>query len=201
MSNACVKDYFLINTTSCHNRKETMLRTQFLLLFMPEKAWRELSEKPLRERLVLPLLVYPLLVLAALSVFIRYSYGYIDFPDAVKQSVVAFIKYTACIVTAWVALVFLSKHYYHSVSNRRHIRTFVGCTFTITLLAFIVGNLLPSTFTFVEFAPFYMIWVTYKAKDYMQIPPENTFNFVISASMALLGLPFIWDFIINYILH
>lgn len=178
-----------------------MIRTQILLLFLPERAWKELSNHPFRERLVLPLLVYPLLLLAALSIFVQYRYGYITFQEAVKQSVLAFIKYGSCIITAWALLVFLSKHYYHAAIGNRHIHIFAGYTFTVTLLAFIVGNLLPSTFTFVEFAPFYMIWIIYKAKDYMQIPPENTFNFVISASMLLLGLPFIWEMILNYILH
>ena len=178
-----------------------MIRTQILLLFAPERAWRELSEKPLRERLLVPLLLYPLLLLASLSVFVQYKYGHITFPEAVKWSVLTFIKYSACIVTAWITIALLSRHYYRSASDNRRIHTFVGYTMTIALLAFTVGNLLPSAFTFVEFAPFYMIWVTYKAKEYMQIPSENTFNFVISASMLLLGLPFVWDFILNYILH
>ncbi len=178
-----------------------MIQAQLQLLFMPEKAWQQLSEKPSRQTFLLPLLVYPLLILAALSVFIPYNYGYTTLPEAVKESVITFIKYLACIITAWSCISALSRHYYLSPCDNKKIHNFVGYCYTIQLLTIIVLNLLPSSFSFVEFAPLYTIWIIYKGKDYLEIPDESKFNFVLSASALMLGLPFVWTFILNIILH
>ena len=71
----------------------------------------------------------------------------------------------------------------------------------MTLLAAIVSNLLPCPFSFVEFAPMYMIWVIYKGKEFLHVAEEDTLNFVVTTSALLLGLPYIWNSILHMIVN
>lgn len=180
------------------NRTEAM-RAQLLLLFNPEKAWKELSDSPAKQQYLLPLLVYPLLLLAAASSYIQYEYGYISLSEATQEAVLSLIKFWACIVTTRIVMNALSHRYYKMTCNAQQIHLFTGYTFTIALLAALVSNLLPCPFTFIEFAPMYMIWVIYKGKDYLNVEEEDTLNFVVTTSALLLGLPFVWNSILHMI--
>ncbi len=177
------------------------MRAQFLLLFAPDKAWKELSENPAKQRYILPLLVYPLLLLAAASTYIKYEYGYISLPEATQESILTLIKYWACIVTTRIVINALSHKYYKLSCDASQIHIFTGYTFTVTLLVAIVGNLLPCPFSFIELAPMYMIWVIYKGKDFLNVAEEDTLNFVVTTSALLLGLPFVWNSILHMIVH
>ena len=177
------------------------MRAQFLLLFAPEKAWKELSENSIKQRYLLPLLVYPLLLLAAASTYIKYEYGYISLPEATKESILTLIKFWACITTTRIVINALSHKYYQLSCDTREIHLFTGYTFTVTMLAAIVSNLLPCPFSFVEFAPMYMIWVIYKGKEFLHVAEEDTLNFVVTTSALLLGLPYIWNSILHMIVN
>lgn len=177
-----------------------MIRTQLLLLFTPGKAWKELSEHSMRQQFILALLVYPLLLLSAASVYVRYGMGLTSLPEATKAAVLSLIRNGGSIVTSAVALNLLMQHFYHLPCTGHRAHVFVGYTYTIALLGNILSNVMPSVFSFVEFIPVYMIWIVYKGVDFLQIPKEDVLNFVITASAFLLGLPFLWDTILQTIL-
>ncbi len=176
-----------------------MIKSLFQLVFAPRRAWQELSENTFRQHFLLPLLVYPMLIVTSLSAYIQYEYGYITFTEATHNAVLTFTKYFACIISAWSLLILLARHYFYAPCSKIAIHLFVGYTYIITMLATIINNMLPSTFAFIQFAPVYSIWVVFQGKDFMQVTAENTFNFVISASALFLGLPFIWEYILNLI--
>ena len=83
--------------------------------------------------------------------------------------------------------------------SRTH--TFVGYAFTISMLSVIIGNLLPSDFTFIQFMPMYIIWVAYQGRHFMHIPQDNVFSYTVITSVLLVGMPFAWDKILGIILH
>ena len=129
----------------------------------------------------------------------QYEYGYISLPEATQEAVLSLIKFWACIVTTRIVMNALSHRYYKMTCNAQQMHLFTGYTFTIALLAALVSNLLPCPFTFIEFAPMYMIWVIYKGKDYLNVEEEDTLNFVVTTSALLLGLPFVWNSILHMI--
>lgn len=178
-----------------------MLQALIHIIFAPERAWKDLSDEPYCRAGLLPMLVYPLLLLTALSAFVPYAYGYIPFSDAVRDAVVTLLKYSACMLSAWIAFFYLARYYFRSDDDKKNIHLFVGYTFIIWLLSVLVGNLLPSRFAFVQFAPMYIIWIVFQARDFLKIPADNIFSYTVVTSVLFLGLPFLWDNIFGIILQ
>ncbi len=184
-----------------HNITLGMIQALIQLIFTPEAAWRNLFNDAERQHYLLPMLVYPLLFIAALSAFIPYWYGYVPISLAVKEAILTLLKYSACMLSATIAFVYLARYYFTSDTDKKRLHIFVGYTFVIWLLTLIVGNILPSRFAFVQFAPIYIIWIVYQARDFLKIPAENIFSYTVVSSVVFLGLPFIWDKIFGLILR
>lgn len=171
------------------------------LIFIPHKAWRILADDEVRRYYLLPMLVYPLLVVTALSAFVPYFYGFIELSVAVKAAILTLLKFAACLLSAWITLIYVARYYFASYCDKGSLHLFAGYTFTIWLLTTLVGNLLPAPFAFVQFAPMYIIWVVYQARDFLKIPDENIFSYTVISSVIFLGLPFLWDKIFGIILQ
>lgn len=178
-----------------------MIQALIQLLFSPRQAWEHVKQDDTLRHYLLPLLVYPLLIVTALSEYVPHWYGFIDLAEATRNAVVTFFKYTACIISAWIILVVISRHYFMSRCSKRDIHTFTGYAFTVSLLSVLIGNLLPSDFAFIQFLPMYIIWIAYQGREYMQIPEENVFSYTVITSVLLVGMPFAWDTILGLILR
>lgn len=184
-----------------HNNTTNMIRALLQIIFTPETAWRNLSNDAERQYYLLPMLVYPLLIITALSAFIPYCYNYIQLSVAVKDAILTLLKYSACLLTAYIAFIYLAKYYFTSDTDKKHLHLYVGYTFTIWFMTVILGNILPSRFAFIQFAPMYIIWVVYQARDFLKIPTENIFSYTVVSSVLFIGLPFLWDKIFGIILQ
>ena len=171
------------------------------LIINPDKAWENIEKNPEQEQATLLLAVYPMLLITALSAFIHYWYGYVTYADAVKEALLILLKYIACLLSALSCVILLSRYNFIPPCSKKTAHTFAGYTFTISLLSVLIGNILPSSFTFVQFIPAYIIWVVYAARHYLKVPAENNFSFTIVNSAIFLLLPFVWDKIFGLILH
>lgn len=178
-----------------------MIGALYQVIFAPHKAWKAVQEDSYLQQYLLPMLVYPLLIVTALSEYVPHMYGYITAEVATLNALVTIIKYIACIVSAMLMIIWLSRHNLLVGVGKSDIHLFVGYTFTITFLSILVGNLLPSEFAFIQFAPIYSIWVVFQGKDFMKVDKETVFSYTVIASALFLLLPFLWDSLLGIILH
>ena len=128
-----------------------MIRALIQLIMAPHKAWQELSHDTVRQQYLSILLVYPLLIITALSAYVHYCYGYITLAEATQEALVTFLKFAACIITIFILMVKLGCKYYTADYSKSQAHLFAGYTYTITLLSVLINNLLPSDFAFVQF--------------------------------------------------
>lgn len=178
-----------------------MFKALYRIIFTPYKAWHELQDNAYLQQFLLPLLVYPLLVITALSAYVPHLYGYITIEAATQDALVTFFTYGISIVSALLLLIIPIRYYITSEVGKSDIHLFVGYTYTITLLSVIVGNLLPSDFAFVQFAPIYTVWIAFQSRSFMKVPGENVFSYTVITSALILLLPFIWDKLFDIIIH
>ena len=178
-----------------------MIRALIQLIMAPNKAWQELSHDTVRQQYLSVLLVYPLLIITALSAYVHYCYGYITLAEATQEALVTFLKFAACIITIFILMVKLGCKYYTADYSKSQAHLFAGYTYTITLLSVLINNLLPSDFAFVQFMPLYIIWVVYQGREYLNIPSENTFSYTVITSVMFMVLPYIWQTIFDIITH
>lgn len=178
-----------------------MISALIQLIFNPYKAWQELSNDTVREQYLPLLLVYPLLIITALSTYVHYWYGYTTLAEATREALITLLKFSACIVTAFVLMIKPGRKHFTTDYSKTQAHVFVTFTYTITLLSVLINNLLPSDFAFVQFMPVYIIWIVYQGRDYLKIPQESLFSYTVITSILLLGLPFAWDSIFDTITH
>lgn len=178
-----------------------MIRALIQLIINPYKAWQELSNETVRQHYLPLLLVYPLLIITALSSYVHYWYNYTTLAEATQEALFTFFKFTASIVSAFVLMVKLGRKYYGSNYNKTQAHAFVTYTYTITLLSVLINNLLPSDFTFIQFIPAYITWIVFQARDFLKIPQESVFSYTVITSVLFIGLPYAWDSIFNIITH
>lgn len=178
----------------------SMIQALIQILFFPNAAWRNLAADKRRQFYILPMLVLPLLILASLSTFIPYFYQYITLSQATKEALLTLFKYSASMLSATLSFYYLARYNFSTKIEKNKLYIFVGYTFVIWFLTIIVGNLLPSKFTFVQFAPMYIIWVVYQAREYLKIPSDTTLTYTVLSSMVIIGMPSVWGIILGSII-
>ncbi len=178
-----------------------MIRALINIVRKPQEAWARLTIDSYLQHFMPLLLVLPLLLLATITAYLPYLYGFIDFSEASKDAVITFMKIGSCILCGWVIIVMLGRYYYASQCNKRELYLFTCYAHTITILTAIVGNILPSDFSFVQLIPMYLIWVVYEGRHYAKIPGENVFSYTVTTSAVMIGLPYIWESFFNILLH
>jgi hypothetical protein len=178
-----------------------MISALIQLIISPEKAWKELSHGIVRQQYLPLLLVYPMLIITALSAYVHYWYGYVSLAEATQEALTTILKYAACIITIFILLVKLGRKYYAAEYSKSQAHLFAGYIYTITLLSVLINNLLPSDFAFVQFMPLYIIWVVYQGREYLNIPSESTFSYTVITSVIFMALPYAWGTIFDIITH
>ncbi len=178
-----------------------MIQAFSQIIISPRRAWEHLSENTTLQQYLLPLVVYPTIILTALSAYIPHFYGFITIDIATKNATLALLKYCGCVITAWVLLVLLSRTYFLNECNKHELHLFAGYSFIVTFLSVILGNILPSSFSYVQFIPAYTIWIVYQGRIFLRIPSENVFSYTVTTSTILIALPFMWDQIIKTFVH
>ena len=178
-----------------------MISALIQLIITPRKAWQDLSNNPVRQQYLPLLLVYPLLIITALSAYAHYWYGYTDLANTTQEALITLIKYIACIISAFLLMANPGSKHFAGKYSKSQAHLFVAYTYTITLLSTLINNLLPSDFTFVQFIPVYTTWVVFQGCDFLKIPQENVFSYTVITSVMILGLPFAWDRIFDIIIH
>ena len=178
-----------------------MVRALIQLIFTPRIAWEQLSADAAREQFLMYLLVYPMLILTALSAYVHHWYGYTTIEKATQEALVTLLKYAACIISMWIIMVKPCRQYYAAEYSKSQAHIFVGYTYIISMLSVIINNLLPCDFAFVQFLPVYIIWVVFQGQTYLKIPQENVFSYTVITSVLFLGLPFVWDKVFDFIIQ
>lgn len=178
-----------------------MIQAFTQIIISPRRAWEHLSQSTTLQQYLLPLVVYPTILLTALSAYIPYFYGFILLEAATKQATLTLLKYSGCVITAWALLVLLSRTYFMNDCNKHELHLFAGYSFIVTFLSVIIGNILPSSFSYVQFIPAYTVWIVFQGRKFLRIPSENVFSFTVTTSTILIALPFMWNQIIQTIVH
>lgn len=178
-----------------------MIQALINIIIRPKKAWDRLSSDSYLQHFMPMLLVLPLLLIAALTSYCHYLYGFISAGEATKEAIITLMKMCSCILCGWVIIVLLGRYYYASQCNKRELYLFTCYAYTITLLSVIAGNILPSDFAFVQFAPMYIVWLVYQGREYIKVPEENTFSYIVTTSAVLVGMPYVWAKFFNILIH
>ncbi len=171
------------------------------LFVSPGRGWEDISYsgKPYKQLTTEGL--YPLLGVAALSVFVGYFYNNeYTLVDLLQQSIITFVKY---FVTLYLAGILFTTYVHKMIDgelNDKKNYTFI--IYNIALLATYstIENCLPIQLAFVKFLPLYSAIIIWKGTRYIGVKQDSILEFTILGVAALIVPPYVISWIFNAII-
>ena len=176
------------------NRNPIMFRSiisnLFALVAAPGKAWQDISSKKESSTTFLNGYLYPIMGLTALSVFANLFSDQFTLERALKLMTINFVKFFVGFYIASFLIDELLQKFFEREKNPKQVQLFAGYTLSVYMLITIFLNLLIGMFSFLRFAPLYIIYVIWEgSKYYMDINENKRLLFVVLASLILLFSP------------
>ncbi len=159
----------------------------FLLLVSPESGWKEIKKFKVPKDVLLSKVFYPLIGLNAITSFVSFFYtANTHLPFYIQKAVISCSTYFfGYLIAAYILCsTFPAISNEKDGTNKIHIFAIYNCT--ILLIIGIIENLLPASFSFLLILPLYVIYISWRGTDYLNIPQDETVKFVVIASLSLL---------------
>ena len=176
------------------------LKHMLQLTLSPGNGWEDIGKANDNPRDIALAGYYPLIALAAISVFMQGVYHHAEFLVLFMRMIVTFLVYFVSYFFGVFVLSLFSEPTLEGRydENRSHIFTL----YTLGLLALIslLVNCLPVTKGMLFFLPFYVALVQWKGTKYMEVKPEKTGIFMIIAILGVLMPPYIFYFLFSLII-
>ena len=145
---------------------KNIVSSLFALVAAPGKAWQSISSKEESQATFLNGYLYPIMGITALSVFVNLLNDQFTLEKALKLMTIDREK------------------------NPKQVQLFVGYTLSVYMLITIFLNLFMGMFSFLRFAPLYIIYVIWEgSKYYMDINENKRLIFVVLSSLILIFSP------------
>ncbi|WP_455496601.1 YIP1 family protein [Coprobacter sp.] len=168
----------------------SIISNLFALVAAPGKAWQDISSKKESSTTFLNGYLYPIMGLTALSVFANLFSDQFTLERALKLMTINFVKFFVGFYIASFLIDELLQKFFEREKNPKQVQLFAGYTLSVYMLITIFLNLLIGMFSFLRFAPLYIIYVIWEgSKYYMDINENKRLLFVVLASLILLFSP------------
>ena len=169
---------------------KNILSSLFALVAAPGKAWQSISSKEESQATFLNGYLYPIMGITALSVFVNLLNDQFTLEKALKLMTIDFVKFFVGFYIASFLIDELLQKFFDREKNPKQVQLFVGYTLSVYMLITIFLNLFMGMFSFLRFAPLYIIYVIWEgSKYYMDINENKRLIFVVLSSLILIFSP------------
>lgn len=163
------------------------------LIVSPRLGWKRIAKFNMPSQQALQQVICPLLAILALSAFWRGASSMIVQHQAgpiiaagLQAAAVDFAKY----FLGYFACVYLLTGFFPSIAADKdqsvRATTAVAYTMAIAIFLSIINNLLPAPWVYVNILYLYIFFVAAKSADYLQLPKNNVYLYLIAAFVILL---------------
>lgn len=162
----------------------------FALVVAPGKAWQNISSKKEESAAFLNGYLYPIMGITALSAFVNLFSDQFTLENALKLMTIDFVKFFVGFYIASFLIDELLQKFFERKKNSKQVQQFVGYTLSVYMLITIFINLFMGMFSFLRFAPLYIIYIIWEgSKYYMCISENKHLLFVVLSSLVLIFSP------------
>lgn len=179
------------------------LKHLFQLILSPANGWEDIENAKDQPHDISTKGYYPLIALAAVSVFMQGVYHNIDFLVLFMRMIVTFLVYFVSYFFGVFALSLFVEPTLEGHYNERNAHTFTLYSLgLLAVMAFII-NLVPMTSALFTILPFYVLYVAliqWKGVRYMNVKPEKTGIFMIVSILGILAPPYFFYYLFSLII-
>ena len=152
---------------------KNIVSSLFALVAAPGKAWQSISSKEESQATFLNGYLYPIMGITALSVFVNLLNDQFTLEKALKLMTIDFVKFFVGFYIASFLIDELLQKFFDREKNPKQVQLFVGYTLSVYMLITIFLNLFMGMFSFLRFAPLYIIYVIWEGSIYYMVIIEN----------------------------
>ena len=177
------------------------LKYLFQLILSPRNGWEDIEKADMDPSRLLSAGYYPLIGVAAASVFVRaLFYPGIDFMDLFVSMVEWFVVYFVGFFFGVFSLSLFLEPMVEGHYDEDRVHTFVLYTLGLEAIINIIFQCLPVSPLVLFFLPCYVALVQYKGVAFMRVRPEQQGLFMLLAIFGVLLPPYIFYYIFSSIL-
>jgi len=178
------------------------LKNMFQLVLSPGNGWEDIDKADDNPRDIALKGYYPLIALAAASVFMQgvYHHAEADFLKLLMRMIVMFIVYFVSYFFGVFTLSLFSDPLVEGGYDERRSHTFTLYTLGLLSMIALIVNCLPVTKGMLFFLPFYVALVQWKGVKYMDVKPGKEGLFMIIAIPGVLMPPYIFYILFSHII-
>lgn len=171
------------------------------LLISPGKGWEDISYAGKPHPQLASDGLFPLLGVAAITVFIGYFYDpNFTLVQLLQKAIVTFVKFFATYFLAGILFsMFIPKMIDVDLNEKKN-HTFIIYNVALLALYTIFENCLPLQLTFVKFLPLYSAIIIWKGTRYIGVKQDSILEFSIFSTAAIVVPPFLFDWLFSSIM-
>ena len=177
------------------------LKNIFQLVLSPGNGWEDIAADNDNPKEISTKGFYPLIALAAVSVFMKGIYHNIDFLVLFIRMIVTFLVYFIGYFFGVFVLSLFSEPTLEGYYDEHRSHTFVLYTLGLLAVISLIVNCLPVTSMMFFFLPFYVALIQWKGVSYMGVKPHKVGVFMIIAILGVLMPPYIFYFLFSMIIR
>lgn len=166
------------------------LKNLLQLVLLPFRGWEDVSANLSEPERLLREGYYPLLVIAALTEFVRLFYhGHGGFMTVLELAIALFGSFFVAFFIAKIILNHYLEPFVDGEINPIKIATFIIYGLGLLLLIEIIENLLPTDLTLVKFLPLFVALILYNGSTYLSIRQGTELRFLCVVTLGIIVVP------------
>lgn len=176
------------------------LKHLFQLILSPGNGWEDIGKADDAPRDIAVTGFYPLIALAALSVFMQGVYHHVEFLVLFMRMIVTFLVYFVSYFFGVFVLSLFAESTLEGRFDDRRAHTYALYTLGLLALVSLIINVLPVTSAMLFFLPFYVALIQWKGVAYMRVKSDKIGIFMIIAILGVLMPTYIFYFLFSLII-
>ena len=169
---------------------KNILTNLFLLVVFPAKAWQQIAEKKESQDHFLNYYLYPMMGITAISAFGGFFDSGFTLENALKVVTIDFVQYFVGFFISAFLIDEIRQRLLDEDKNPQLSQKFSGYLLSIYMVVTIALNILPDNFSFLRFAPLYIIYVAWEGlKHFLNVPEPRRMTFIVLVSLIILLSP------------
>lgn len=179
----------------------SFLKYLFQLIISPARGWEDVSHAGTPYDELTSRGLYPLLGVAAISVFVSAFYNHdLTFIRLLQGAIIIFVKF---FITYFIAVALFSlaaPKMSDGELNEKKGHTFIIYNIGLLALYNIIENILPIQLSFVQFLPLYSAIIIWKGARYLAIREDSMLQFTLFGIFSIIVPPYLISWIFNSII-
>ncbi len=170
------------------------------LIISPNKGWEDISSRGDDPNNLTRQGLYPLLGIAACSVFARLIFIDLTITSLVQQALIEFIRF---FLTYFIASFVMSLTLIKVVDgkpNEKKYCTFIIYNIGILTIISIINNCLPFELSLIQFLPLLVVITMWTGARYISVNKDKLVQFTAISILSILIPPYLLHYLFNFIL-